>query len=565
MDPARSESVFNILERYIVVDAAYNSSEHASTCAVGTCGGILRDLRQWAHSSDGSRICWLRGRAGTGKSTIARTIAQQYEDAYLLAFSFFFSRGNPDRSDITKFFPTFAYQLAGFLPSVRDPILDVVENSAIFHQTLRAQFTKLIVGPVMSCVDVLPPMIGVIDGLDEYTGQIPLMELIDVLVHDLPDRFPIRFLLTSRPKPRINEMFRTPMIQRETHHLMLEDYRSESDLLNFLSSELWEIQQKRNLPASWPSMADLEKLTRQSDGLYIYAASLIRFIDNAYHSPQQRLQEAVISHEGVDPLYEEVLREAQDYHGFEPVIGAIVFLYEPLNVNQLEQLLRLDVRLALGGCSSILTIPDQDNDCVRPYPTLRDFLTDHNRSRVHFLDPVKHHFLLMSSCMTYITSTFENNSGDVILLRYVCRYWCHHFRLGLSYEDGIDYIEPDFGSVVEGLMKKLQSRWLKNWILGLESLTSLKGVHEDLRSALKSLTVCWHYVKVLSSCTDICLTKEQSSEVTSLALGLQELSNAVDVSVFSRTWCEYQIYSPLASMYRMATGKALPRTTFVRL
>jgi predicted ATPase len=141
----------------------------------------------WAQREDDRPICWLKGSAGSGKSTIAQTIAQRCDESKRLAFSFFFSRRNRDRTDVTKNFPTFAYQLARFLPSINQPMGEVLVNDpAIFHQRLEDQFTKLIVNPVLSTISPVSPMIIVIDGLGEYDRNVPLVELIRLLVDALP-------------------------------------------------------------------------------------------------------------------------------------------------------------------------------------------------------------------------------------------------------------------------------------------------------------------------------------------------------------------------------------------
>src|ERR1700722_450778 len=491
------ESVFDILEKYTIHNAAYNSyerqSEQASTCAEGTRKDILTDLCQWARSSDRFRICWLQGHAGTGKSAIAHTIAQQCDKGKLLAFSYFFSRRNPDRSEITKFFPTFAYQLCGFLPSIQQPITDALgKNPAIFHQSLKDQFTKLIVDPVLSILGPVPSMICVIDGLDEYTedtGQVPLAELIGTLFDDIPDQFPFRFLLTSRPEARIVEIFRDPVINSRTSRLFLQD--SERDVRTFLSSKLREIQMKLNLPISWPSMAELETLIFQSHGLFIYADTLIRFIGSEYGLPRERLRVAIAAHRGIDPLYDQVLSEAEKYDGFERAIGAVVLLgANPLHIDKLGQLLGLDVRLALRGCSSILWIPDRDNDTVRPYHTsLKDFLQDPDRSGKHFLDPTKHNLLITNSYISYMASYSMSNSRDEYILDCACRHWARHFSLGLANNNGMDYITPEFAHSLEGLMKKLSSQWLKDWMHRLNDHRSVETIRQELRSAFKSIMV----------------------------------------------------------------------------
>jgi cytidylate kinase len=62
-------------------------------------------------SEDKRCIFWLNGLAGTGKSTIARTVARRYFEQKRLAASFFFLRGGGDVGYTSKFFISIAVQL----------------------------------------------------------------------------------------------------------------------------------------------------------------------------------------------------------------------------------------------------------------------------------------------------------------------------------------------------------------------------------------------------------------------------------------------------------------------
>ena len=73
----------------------------------------------WADGDDERCIFWLNGMAGTGKSTIARTIARKYYEQERLGASFFFSRGGGDVSHAGKFFTSIAVQLANKSPSLK--------------------------------------------------------------------------------------------------------------------------------------------------------------------------------------------------------------------------------------------------------------------------------------------------------------------------------------------------------------------------------------------------------------------------------------------------------------
>jgi pantothenate kinase-related protein Tda10 len=60
--------------------ASYDShtEEHNARCLPNTRTALLHNIAKWAQDKDGKPIFWLSGIAGTGKSTIARTIAESF-------------------------------------------------------------------------------------------------------------------------------------------------------------------------------------------------------------------------------------------------------------------------------------------------------------------------------------------------------------------------------------------------------------------------------------------------------------------------------------------------------
>jgi nucleoside phosphorylase len=94
----------------IASEAPFNSYDkrHHTFCLDGTRVGVLNEIYAWASGESEQCIFWLNGMAGTGKSTIARTVAYKYSELYRLGASFFFSRGGGDPSHASKFFTTIA-------------------------------------------------------------------------------------------------------------------------------------------------------------------------------------------------------------------------------------------------------------------------------------------------------------------------------------------------------------------------------------------------------------------------------------------------------------------------
>lgn len=76
--------------------------------------------------------------AGTGKSIIARTVAQSFAEQCQLGASFFFKRGEGQRGNATQFFTTIAIRLMGRIPEMRSGIRKAINaNPAISEKALK--------------------------------------------------------------------------------------------------------------------------------------------------------------------------------------------------------------------------------------------------------------------------------------------------------------------------------------------------------------------------------------------------------------------------------------------
>jgi hypothetical protein len=496
-------SVFDILKEHVALNASYNSwereLEHASVCQEGTCEGILNRISTWYSAPNGHPICWLQGPAGTGTSTVAHTIAKQCDDVKMLAFSFFFSRGKRSRVT-TNFFPTFAYQLAKSFPAVQAPMKQVLmDNPDIPSQRLRDQMMKLIIYPILNVEGLLPPMVAVIDGLDDKicsSNKSLLEELIHLLVNTT-NQLPFRFLFSSRPETHIQQIFHSSSIQHRSYFLSLRDFSSLEDVRTYLRRRLSEVREKESeimadVPSPWPSQRQLEVIVKQSEGLFIYASTLVSFVADKHGRPQDKLQAALTIHRGLDPLYDQVLSEAWKFEYFQRVVGTIIYLREPLSVRWLGRLLRVhstSIRLGLRGCQSIFTIPTTDSESVRPFhASLRDFLMDYNRAKDHFFDPMMHHGLILVDCFKSIKTYAENGANGGHHLEYACQNWCYHLCMVFGYQG----MSSDIVIFVE-FVEKMESQWLKFWMYQLGSFEAVKSVCNDFESVLaKDMVSLFH-------------------------------------------------------------------------
>jgi hypothetical protein len=514
--------LLNTLHDHANLNVAYNSSEredeHASICKKGTRKEVLRTVENWAQEKDGPPVCWLYGPAGAGKSTIAHAIAERYDERKKLAFSYFFSRRNRGRNDMTKFVPTFAYQLARVLPSVQPSMQDALtKDPAIFRRRRKDQFTNLIINPV-STTKPESPMIIVIDGLDEYDqdgGKFLLKDLIQLLVNGVFN-LPFRLLFTSRPEKYIQAIF--DQLSTPPRRVALQDFPARDDVLNYLRSELSGVRERRDLPRDWPVQKDLQRLAEASEGIFYYASTVVKFVDDEHDDPQRKLPIAMRAHTGLDSLFEQVLGDAKRCHRFCDVLGAAVFLRDNARIRILPDLLLVDsandVRVALRGCSSILRVPDSDDDYIRPYhASLLDFLQNPGRWKDVFYDPAECNTTILRHCIQMIIA---GSGSDGESLHYAYRNWSHHTHMALSYAADVSYIKSKIGPMMRDLSMDA-FRWFKNWMLGLEGIDYVERVHDDLRSAIACAVVREPIFRFITSNRLTCIFNEETINSTGIS------------------------------------------------
>jgi hypothetical protein len=414
----------------------------------------------------------LSGPAGIGKTTVAHTIAKEYDELGQLAATFFLWRKAGDRDDINKIVPTLAYQIAGKIPSAKErmeeflmlkdasrvplPLMDTLS-----HLSLEDQLSKLLI------TDVNPtdPKLIVIDGLDECASREGMCQLIEWI---RKNKSPFRFLFTSRPEPEIK------------YHILSDGHgdvrtlsltESEEDIRKYFVEQLekvWPKQQRTEDggPSQWPSGLYLDKLVEKSEGLFVYAATAVRYIGEG--SPQKRLEDILKLYKGLDYLYAQVIEEATQWDCFDLVMGSIMYLRHQLDINDLSRiLLTLDehltstgIRIALRRCHSILVIPN-DNSMIEPYhASLRDFLTDKSRSETLFQAPATCHGRLMFGCLSAITRAFSDGTRAP---EYGVISWYYHARSFLSTGGAIKGFE-ELKDKAQELLTKINLNWVKLWM-----------------------------------------------------------------------------------------------------
>ncbi|KAJ7690381.1 hypothetical protein B0H17DRAFT_905185, partial [Mycena rosella] len=166
-------------------------------------------------------------------------------------------------------------------------------DPSVIGRGVDVQLRSLIVEPCKLLRDPAP-LILLIDGLDECEGvniQQEILRLAASTAHDHSLR--LRFLIASRPEVHIREKFEEPFFHGVYDSVNIR--QSFEDIHTYLHDEFARIHQEhwhpmRNIPAPWPSAEILNDLVEKSSGYFIYASTIIRFIDDKGFRPTKRLE-----------------------------------------------------------------------------------------------------------------------------------------------------------------------------------------------------------------------------------------------------------------------------------
>ncbi|KAH7097129.1 hypothetical protein BKA62DRAFT_624224, partial [Auriculariales sp. MPI-PUGE-AT-0066] len=143
------------------------------TCAEETRVQLRTTILTWASDESGPRVYWLTGLAGTGKTTIARSVCIDADAAGKKIISFFISRGDATRNTATRIISTLAHQLSGCHPAVASVIFEASNTVPLpSHYSVAIQTEMLLVRPLHEyAINVARPLFIVIDALDEGTDH----------------------------------------------------------------------------------------------------------------------------------------------------------------------------------------------------------------------------------------------------------------------------------------------------------------------------------------------------------------------------------------------------------
>ncbi|KAF2397937.1 hypothetical protein EJ06DRAFT_498328 [Trichodelitschia bisporula] len=528
-------SKMNLNELLYANGAAFDSyqEEDQPVCHEKTRVGLLSEISNWANAPRASSkyIFWLNGIAGTGKSTISRTVSRDLKKKNQLGASFFFKRGEGDRGTASKFVTTIAYQLWTNQSEVSPFIAKAMDdNPAILTKSPNDQFKELIFQPLYETMDIRSQtsIVIVIDALDECEDADKILALLEQ-----GKDTGLQIFLTSRPELPIRKGFKKKISEDAHQDVALHDIQEDTirhDISTVLEHKLTEIREDGSLPPDWPGVDMIQKLVDMAVPLFIFAdtvcrflaedivdpsTALMMFLDHKNHGSQMEQTYLPILERQLVPLKGKEWYRDKVLQDFRKIIGTIILLIEPLSTASLSNFLGVEeraIRITLQTLHSVIRIPEDQNAPVRLFHlSFRDFLVE-PCAKDFWVNEQETHGELAGKCLELMSRSLKEdicniqaNQGPGKLraeisdetikaylpaeVQYACQYWVHHLKNSkapLSYQGTVQaFLQEHFLHWLEAMSLIERMTESVNAVSTLRSLFSTdSGKNTELQSFL---------------------------------------------------------------------------------
>lgn len=480
------------------LDPADMDATHRKGCLHGTRTDIIDFIMEWVNITDLKRqhnVLWLRGLAGSGKSTLSTTIANSLSVMERLAAFIFFERDVSIRSDPSAVIRTLAYKVGVSHPVVGEAIsANVSKYPEIVHFPLQSQFQHLLVQPMTlpGVINSASPVVFVLDALDEC-GTPDERETLLELLAEQASVLPALFVITGRPSQDICGFF------EDRDHILIKELdittkNNNEDISTFLIHNLKRIRTKHpslRRREHWPGDERLEKLLCRASGLFIWAATACKFIDK--YPPDARLEmiikgsTAPAAEHTLDALYRTALESAGSWDipefvaDFRAVLGFVLIAKHPLPGNAIISLLgRAVTESCIDVISQLGCVLRLDPTVRLLHPSFADFLFDPQRcieKEFLFQEDALHHAIALL-CIALLESVLKENLCGLTLsqepvqaklsedVAYACMYWVEHVCVTRA------------SAAVLALIEGFLQRHLLHWV---EAMSVQKRLSEAIR------------------------------------------------------------------------------------
>ena len=381
---------------------------------------LFEAVEKWRTTGEqDSRLFWLMGAPGIGKSAFAAHLAHEYGRGTVLAVHFCDWK-KPDHRDACRIIRTLAFQIATRLPDYRKLLLTLPIMAELDRKNSAELFDGLLTNPLkLSITGGRERYLIVIDALDEAgsvsaTGADGRNELVEVLARyagQLPEW--IGLVVTSRPEFDVT----TPFQALKPFPFETKSAANSDDIRAYLWREL--AAQLQNRP---DASRVVEKILEKSEGVFLYVESVCDDIrknhlslDRPNEFPQGVAGKFYMDFQRYFPDLEKFRKDVR------PALRAILAAFGPLPLEVLRSLFTwtktelFEFKRRLG--SLFLCVCKDDEEVINLcHKSLADWLTDETKAGPY-------HAIAFEGHQMFVDYVFRKGKTNTTVFGMESPYW----------------------------------------------------------------------------------------------------------------------------------------------
>ena len=438
-------------------------------------------FQQWKDAAC-SRVLWMRGRPGAGKSVLSGHIINYLRDLNRDCCFFFFSGSDKPKVTINLFLRSMAWQMAVMHSKILSTVLEVAANwqdgavSKVDHNPI---WRRLYLRGILK-VRLNRPQYWVIDALDECKGA---SELVAFLTR-AQEHWPLCILVTSRNPVSTYISSTSPRIDIVSESILEEDTKKDISLFLKLNLDLLPS------PSSLGRKAIADQILEASNGCFMWVNLVFKDLRQVNASAEIKRVLAT-NPEKMDELYSKILTDMANAKFGKDVAKAILTWttcsFRPLSTEEIHQAIELDIKDTIDdvkrsistSCGSLIYV-DSLQKVQLIHSTAREFLTRQDLASEFAIEKPNGHRRLALTCLHYLSSSEMRASRPRKLsvpqeqqekspfADYACKFLFQHISYIKSYDD----------EVLIALSKFLGSINVLSWIEYLATQSDLQLVFQ---------------------------------------------------------------------------------------
>lgn len=369
----------------------------------GSCEWLIRkeSFQRWRDSRN-IHLYWISAKPAAGKSVLSGYIIKHLKDLNRDSVFYFFTHGNKDKSTISSFLRSIAWQMAFIHPEVLRTALEIYDKDEQLSKTdYRTIWRKLFLDGIFR-MEFKRAQYWVIDALDECKAD---SELVPLLLK-ITELSSIRIIVTSRNRFESHRQMVQPKIDVVSEEIRVEDTRSDISLyLEANMDQLPSVDEEagRNM---------VTQILKKSAGCFLWVSLVLQELKQVHTSAEIRqvLEDVPTD---MDELYSRIL-ESMSRAPYGKLLAKAILTWtvcsaRPLTIHELYHALQIDIKdtidsvqkSIIASCGQLVYV-DAQSRVQMVHQTARDFLLRSSINSEFAIDRKFGHKRLAITCLEYL-------------------------------------------------------------------------------------------------------------------------------------------------------------------